>query len=429
MPRLFFWIGLFIGMALVNPPLANADDANIPSNDWPRFRGPKGDGISTATGLLKEWPADGPALLWKSDTVGVGYSSVTMVGTRIFTMGDMDGSSMVIALDRATGKKLWSSRVGKAGGDHAGTRCTPTVDGDLVYAIGQFGDLVCLAVVDGTERWRKNFGKDFNGQSGGWNYTESPLVDGEKLLCTPGGKKKGAIVALDKKTGEMIWESDFGEKAGYASIIISEAGGVRQYVQLLSGGVASVAAQDGKLLWRFRDKAGKETYFAGNTANIPNPLALGDYILAGAGYGRGAGLMKLVSHGSAVEAEWVYFKQKMNSRHGGYVVVGDYVYADTDDSGAPFCANWRTGEITWKRGRDYQGQGSVSIVYADDRLYMHYDNGYVALVEVNPKTYKEVGSFKIPNSTRESWSHPVVIDGKLYVRDKTILWCYDVKAK
>lgn len=430
MSRLFSWGSLFVLVAAASPLALHAGSKG-PEPDWPKFRGPHGDGISTDKGLLKDWPKDGPPLLWKSEPIGIGYSSVSMAGARIYTMGDDQGSSWVIALDRNTGKKQWQAKVGKSGGNYAGTRCTPTIDGDLVYAIGQFGDLVCLEAATGKEVWRKNFAKDFGGQHGSWQYTESPLVDGDKLVCTPGGSgQKAAIVALNKKTGAVLWESDFGEKAGYASMVITEAGGLRQYVQLLSQGVASVSAHDGKLLWRYRmpGKDNKKTYFAGNTANIPNPVILGDYVFAGAGYGRGAGLMKLASDGSGVKEEEVYFNRDLQSRHGGYVVVGDYVYADTDNRGEPFCAKWKTGEIQWKRSGTYQGKGSVSIVYADGHLYMHYDNGYVALVEANPKAYKETSVFKIPNSSKQSWSHPVVVGGKLYLREKDTLWCHDVKV-
>jgi outer membrane protein assembly factor BamB len=419
MSRLCIWGSLFFAAAF---PLA------LTAADWPRFRGPNGDGVSADTGLLQDWPKDGPPLVWKSDPVGIGFSSVSVAGKRLFTMGDDKGSSWVFCLDRDTGKRQWATKVGKPGGDHSGTRCTPTIDGGLVYAIGQFGDLVCLDGATGKEKWRKNFGKDFHGSSGGWRYTESPLVDGDKLVCTPGGQKKGAIVALNKTTGAVIWESDFGERAGYASMVITEAGGARQYVQLLANGLASVAASDGKLLWRYGNGE-EENKFYRNTANIPNPVILGDYVFAGAGYGRGAGLLELHSAGSGVKEDNIYFKSALQSRHGGYVVVGDFVYADTDDGGRPFCAKWLTGEIKWKRSADYQGRGSVAIVYADGRLYMRYNNGYVALVEASPKAYIERGIFKIPNSSSESWSHPVVTGGKLYLREKDVVWCYDVRAK
>src|SRR5437016_5048639 len=201
MSRLCPWGSLIVLWAAVYPLALAAADAQNPQPDWPRFRGPNGDGISRDTGLLKKWPQEGPPLLWKSEPVGQGFSSVTLVGSRLFTMGDDKGSSWVFALDRNTGKKQWSAKVGKGGGGPTGPRCTPTVDADLVYAIGQLGDLVCLEASTGKERWRKNFGKEFGGKAGDWSYSESPLVDGDKLVCTPGGQKKAAVVALNKNTG------------------------------------------------------------------------------------------------------------------------------------------------------------------------------------------------------------------------------------
>jgi outer membrane protein assembly factor BamB len=400
----------------------------VSQSDWPQFRGPKRDGLSADIQLLKEWPKDGPKLLWQSEPIGIGYSSVSLVGDRIFTMGDDKDSSYVYALDRNTGKKLWSTKVGKPGGNYSGTRCTPTVDEDLVYAIGQFGDLVCLKADSGEEVWRKDFKKDFKGSSGGWNYTESPLVDGDKLLCTPGGQKSAAIVALNKKTGELIWQADFGETAGYASMVTADVAGVRQYIQLLSQGIAGVSAKDGKLLWRY----GKEKeHFAGNTANIPTPVVLGEYIYCAAGYGRGAALLKLSSEGGDIKAEEVYFKKELSNKHGGVIVIGDYAYCDREDGGGPECIEWKTGKVIWKKDKRISGSGSASLTYADGHLYIHFANGYVSLAEANPKlkSYEEKGTFKIPNSDKESWAHPVVAGGRLYLRDKDTLWCYDVSAK
>ena len=405
-----------------------ADTKTVPAPekktmDWPQFRGPKRDGLSTDKGLLKEWPKDGPALVWKSEPIGIGFSSVAVVGDRLFTMGDDKDSSYVYALDRKTGKKLWSAKVGKPGGNYAGTRCTPTVDGDYVYALGQFGDLVCLDAADGKEKWRKTFGKDFNGKAGGWNYTESLLIDGDRLVCTPGGDK-AAMVALNKANGDVIWMADLKETAGYSSIVVAEIGGVRQYVQLLSQDVVGVDAKDGKILWRY----GKNR-IGGNTANIPNPIVLGDQIFISAGYGRGGGLVKIANDGSEFKAEEVYFDKQLNNRHGGVVIVGDYAYGDTDNSGKIWCAEWKTGKVKWKKDARTQGNGSAAIVYADGNLYIRYDNGYVALVPATPDGYKETSVFKIPNSSNQSWSHPVVVGGKLYLREKDVVWCYDVTAK
>jgi outer membrane protein assembly factor BamB len=396
--------------------------ANVKAADWPQFRGPHRDGLSPEKGLLHEWPKDGPPLVFKATGLGAGFSSVSVVGNRIFTMGDVGDSSYVFALDRANGDKVWSAKVGKPGGNYTGTRCTPTVDSDRVYALGQFGDFVCLDVATGKEIWRKNFPKDFGGQSGGWNYTESPLIDGDKLVCTPGGKN-ATIVALDKKTGDVIWKAALNDRADYASIVISEACGVRQYVQLLAGGVVGVAAKDGKFLWKY-DRLGH------NTANAPNPIVKDDYVFCTAGYDhKGGALLHLTKDGDGIKATEEYYVEDLRNRHGGVVLVGDYVYGDTDDSGRPFCAEWKTGKVKWQRDKKTPGGGSAAVVYADGDLYLRYQNGYVALVEATPEGYKEKSTFKIPNCKQPSWPHPVVVGGRLYLREQDTLWVYDVRAK
>jgi outer membrane protein assembly factor BamB len=255
----------------------NADN----SRDWPQWRGPNRDGISAATGLLKEWPEDGPSVAWKGTGLGEGFSSVSVAGDRVYTMGDLDDGCYLFALDRNNGETVWKTKVGKTGGNYKGPRCTPTVDGGHVYALGQFGDLVCCDAKGGAVVWQKNLPKDFAGRSGGWNYTESPLIDGDKLVCTPGGSE-ATMVALDKRNGEVIWKgrTEEGERAGYASVVVAEIGGVRQYVQLLSQGGASFAADDGRLLLRYGDR---DKRVADNTANIPNPIVQGDRVFFAAG--------------------------------------------------------------------------------------------------------------------------------------------------
>jgi outer membrane protein assembly factor BamB len=388
--------------------------------DWPQFRGPNRDDVSRETGLLKSWPSDGPKLVWHIKGLGHGFSTVSIAGDRIYTLGNVDNVSKVFALARGDGKILWSSEVGPAGGNLG---CTPTVDGDRVYALGQKGDLVCLNTADGNRIWHRDLDKDFHGSRGGWDYCESPLVDGDHLICTPGGKE-ATMVALDKKTGETIWKCAIplqSPQAGYSSIVIAEVGGVRQYVQLLNGGVVGVST-DGKALWQY-EKLGP------NTANIPTPVVLNDEIFAVAGYGKGGVLLKLTASGNDVTAKEIYFKRDLTNKHGGVVVVDGYAYADTDDSGHPYCADVKTGKVVWKRdGHQGTGRGSASVTYADGRLYFEYDNGVVALVEASPDGYKETGSLKV-ETDGQAWAHPVVVGGRLYLREGDSLYCYDVREK
>ena len=406
--------------ALCPAPYAAEPRADAP---WPQFRGPNRDGLSSEKGLLPGWPSGGPPLAWKAPGVGRGFSSVAVAGGRVFTMGDKDGASHVFALDQKDGKPIWSAKVGKPGGSYAGTRCTPTADGDRVYGLGQFGDLVCLDVTDGREVWRKSLPADFKGKSGGWNYTESPLVDGDKLIVTPGGLE-ATMAALNKATGEVIWKGVVpgGDTAGYSSAVVSEGAGVRQYVQLMAGGVASFRAADGKLLWRYER-------FARNTANIPTPVVRDDLVFTAAGYGAGGALLRLVKDGDGVKAEEVYFSRDLTNKHGGVVLVGDNLYGDRDDSGRPFRADFATGKVQWRKTERTKGSGSAAVTYADGRLYFRYDNGWVALAAASPNGYKEISTFKIPNSSSNSWAHPVVAGGRLYLREQDTLWCYDVRAK
>jgi outer membrane protein assembly factor BamB len=389
--------------------------------DWPQWRGPKRDNVSTETGLLREWSTDGPELVWKASGIGNGYSSMTIVGNRIFTIGNGRGKSNLVCLDRKDGSKRWMAEVGGEGGNLG---CTPTVDGDRVYAIGQRGDLVCVDVDKGEVKWRKNFMKDFDGHCGGWQYTESPLIDGDRLICTPGAK--GALmVALDKKTGDVIWKckADVGDAtAGYASIVIANVGGIKMYVQLAAAGVIGVDAETGKFLWKY-EKLGN------NTANCPTPVVLGEQIFCSAGYGKGGALLTLSVKDGEVKVKEEYYSGELRNKHGGVIVLGARVYGDTDDSGHPFCANLKTGKLLWKRKGRSDGSGSVAMSYADGRLYCLYQNGVMALVDATADEYREVGSFKVPGARGPSWAHPVVLGGKLYLRQDDTLLCYDIKQK
>jgi outer membrane protein assembly factor BamB len=388
--------------------------------DWPQFRGPNRDDISQETGLLKSWPKDGPPLVWQAKELGSGYSSLSVAGDRVYTLGNKDKVSKVIALDRDNGKPVWTAEVGPSGGNLG---CTPTVAGDRIFALGQEGDLVCLETKDGTRVWHRNLIKDFGGKYGGWHYCESPLVDGDHVIVTPGGKD-ATMVALDKKTGETVWQCPLPLKhteAGYSSVVIATVGDVKHYVQLLNGGVVGVST-DGKPLWQY-EKLGP------NTANIPTPIILKDQVLAVAGYGKGGALLKLSADAKDVKAEEVYFKGELTNKHGGVLVVADHVYGDTDDQGAPYCAEVKTGKVLWKRkAEDSKGRGSASVTYADGRLYFQYQNGVIALVEASPDGYKESSFFSV-KTDGNAWAHPVIAGGRLYLREGDALFCYDVHEK
>lgn len=393
----------------------------ISTKDWPQFRGPRRDDVSTEKGLLKEWPKEGPPVVWKGTGVGEGFSSVSIAGGKVFTLGNKDAQTFVRALDQKTGELLWSAPLGAAGGSLGST---PTVDGERLYAIGQEGDLVCVKTSIGVVLWRKNFFKDFHGHCGNWRFTESPLVDGAALVCTPGAKD-ALMVALDAKSGELLWKcpSPFEDAtAGYSSIVVATVGKFRVYVQLTAGGVIGVDAKSGKLLWHY-DKLGN------NTANIPTPIILDNLVFCSAGYGKGGALLEQIPQGDGVQVLERYFNRELNNKHGGLVVVDGYVYGDRDDTGRPFCADIKSGKVIWRRQERGEGHGSAAVTYADGNLYFRYDNGVMALVPAKPTSYGELATFKIPNSSSQSWAHPVVAGGRLYLREQDIVWCYDVKEK
>jgi outer membrane protein assembly factor BamB len=286
-----------------------------------------------------------------------------------------------------------------------------------------------VGLSDGAERWRVNLVKDFKGSSGGWQYAESPLVDGDKVVCTPGGSE-ATMLALNKKTGKPVWKGHTpdGESAGYSSVMVSRAGGTKQYVTLTSKGVVSFNADTGRFLWRYGTTGER---FADNTANIPTVVLFDDpdVIFAAAGYSRGAGLFRVASAGGKYEVKELYWSDKLKNKHGGIVRVGDFLYGDHDDSGRIWCAEARTGKVKWTRKDDSKGGGSASICYADGMLYVRYQNGYVSLVEANPSEYRLASTFHVPNGRGNCWAHPVVVGGKFYVREKDVVWCYDVAGK
>jgi outer membrane protein assembly factor BamB len=406
---------------------------------WPQWRGAGRDDVATDKGLLQEWPDSGPALVWTGSKLGDGYSSVVIDNGRIYTTGDRKDGEYLICLSDANGKEIWAKRIGEAWKD-GGARSTPAVAAEsrergagtknsrqLVYALTPNGDLVCLAAADGAAVWQKNLAKDFGGKMmSGWGFSESPLIDGQRIICTPGADD-AAVVALDRKTGEEIWRAKV-EKcggAGYSSLVKCKAGGVEQYVTVLgkSGGAIGVRAADGKLLWRNATVAGK-------VANIPTPIVRGDYVFYSTGYDDGgSAVLKIVAKGDNLAAEEVWHKDanELRNHHGGVVLVGDYLYGGHgQNQGFPFCVNFMTGENLWPKKRG-PGERSAAVTYADGRLYFRYENGVMALIDADPTECKVVSTFKIPEGKTPSWAHPVVAGGRLYLRDKDRLLCFDIR--
>jgi outer membrane protein assembly factor BamB len=401
--------------------------------DWPTFRGADHSAVSKETGLLTKWSNDGPPLVWKTRGAGRGYGSLAIAGDHIYTLGDgsstaSDKDEYIVCFDRQTGKKLWSKKTGKpwTSGQPSwrSSRNTPTVDGNMVYVVTPYGQLYCLNAADGHQLWQKSLKEDLNGRKGdSWGYSESVLIDGDRLICTPGGPS-ATMVALDKRTGSLIWKvvrpGDRG--AGHSCIVPAEIGGTKVYVQSTASGPLGVRANNGKLLWSHPVDP--------TPAIIPTPIIRGDLAFFSIGYKRGGTLFKQVpTANGGVDIQEIYpLDPRIGNKHGGVVLVGDYVYGDTEDSGVPFCAALKTGHLEWKKRGS--GRGSAAMAAADGHLYLHYADGTMVLALADPKGYREVGSFKVPGSgDRPSWSHPAIIDGKLYLREQDQILCYDVLAK
>jgi outer membrane protein assembly factor BamB len=383
------------------------------TGEWPQWRGPNRDGISKETGLLKQWPADGPPLVWKAAGAGRGYSTLSVSGGRLFTMGLRGDREFVIAFDAATGKEAWATAHGGAYRDSRGDgpRGTPTVDSGNVYALGGNGDLSCLDAKTGRIIWKMNVLEKFGGHNIGWGISESPLVIGDKLLVNPGGPG-ASVVALNKKDGTLIWKSQ-SDKAGYSSGVPVQIGNTTQVVFFTDQRAVGLDLKDGKLLWEYARAAN-------DTANVATPIVRGNRVFISSDYGTGAGMIEIKASGPAQE---VYFTKEMRNHHSSSVLIGDYLYGFS--SSILTAMKFDTGEVAWKD----RSVGKGSLVYADGNLYCLSENGVVGLVEATPTGYREKGRFRIPQESLPTWTHPVVVGGRLYLRDQDTIYAYDVREK
>ena len=393
--------------------------AGARADDWPQWRGPERDGISPQTGLLKRWPDAGPRLVWKSDDAGIGYSAPSIADGKVFLMGNGAKKEWLVCLDEKTGKQLWAcstDRVRSGGGGFPGPRSTPTVAGGRVYALGLAGRLLACDAKTGQPIWWRNLTKDFGGKEPPWGYAESVLVDGDRVICTPGLQK--TVVALDAKSGREIWAAGAGDPAAYSSPVKGVFGETPQYVVFTQRGVVGIRAADGAILWRYDGPSNGQ-------ANCPTPVVVDSTVFAASGYGKGGGCVEISKDTSGTfTAKERYFTNRMQNLHGGFVVVGDFLYG-CSDPGMLVCLNYKTGAVA-KALR----AGRFSIASAEGMLYLRNEEGRVELYEASPTTLARRGSFEQPyRSKLKAWPHPAIANGRLYLRDQTVLLCYDITAE
>jgi outer membrane protein assembly factor BamB len=386
--------------------------------DWPQWRGPDRTGIATETGLSKTWPTAGPPVLWSNSGLGEGYGSVAIKGDRMFVQGVKAGQSAVFCLNRADGKTLWVKQIGASLGQDRGPgpRSTPTIDNDRLFALTENGDLGCLKLSDGSVVWSRNILKDFGGRNPKWLISESPLVDGNRLIVTPGGDG-ASIVALDKTTGKTVWTTkELSDGAGYSSCVVADIQGVRTIVGFTDRAGVGVRASDGKLMWRYEPVSNR-------TANITTPVVHDNKVFYTSAYGTGCALLDLKAEGGEIKAREVYFNREMMNHHGGVVLINGYLYGF--NNAILSCIEFATGKLVW---RD-RSVGKGTLTFADGQLFLLSENNVVGLAEATPAGYREKGRFQIADQGWPSWAHPVVSAGKLYIRNQGTLTCYDVKAR
>jgi len=387
---------------------------SINAADWPGFLGPNRDGHSPDKGLLKQWGADGPPLLWKVDNIGPGWSSMAVADGYVYTTGNSGGMQMLICLD-LKGKEKWRVEQGPEAPNrgYPGARSTPTIDGKLIYVTGGGGLITCHRTTDGKMVWKRDMKSEMSGKVGGWKYGESVLILGNLAIVTPGGRN--AIVALNKLTGKAVWGSNVSGTAGYSSCITITEGGSTIIVNGSQSGLLAVSAKTGKLIYQNK-------FAAPNTANCPTPAYSDGHLFWAVGYGKGGICLKVTCKSGKWTFEEAWRNRDFNCHPGNYVVAGGMVYGKA--RGGLACVDLKTGETKWK---DRIGAGQAC--WGDGMLYVFADSGgKMSLVDPMASSDRVKGKFSVAGSGK-SWSHPVIIDGRLFVRYDTNLYCYNVKGK
>ena len=414
---------------------------HLKADDWPQFQGPNGDSKSAETGLLASWPDGGPELAWTFKAAGIGYSSPAIVGDNAFITGGRNGQAELICIDVKAGKESWSLPMNDKSFDFdgnswgAGPRAAPTVDGDMVYAVSGDGKLLAASTA-GELKWQLDMVTKLGGainpigggpKTFGWGYCWGPIVDGDLLVCTPGSKTDGGlVVALNKTTGDVVWRStELSEQATYASPIVAEFGGVKQYVVMTQSGVAAVSPEDGKLLWYYKRS---RPY---SDVVIPTPVCHENYVYASTGDGCDMFQVVKQADGTFV-AEGVYTSRNMKNSIGGFLYHDGHIFGTSERRGW-VCQDFMTGKIAWYE-RANKGVGDGSLILADGKLYLYGEKtGQVSLIEASTEEWVEKGNFTIPETSEltapsgKNWTRPVIADGMLYIRDQDLLFCYRIK--
>ncbi len=398
------------------------------SQEWNAWRGPNHDGKSVDVDLLEIWPKEGPELLWETDGVGEGYSNLVFSDTQIFTEGDEGDDTYLYFLDRANGKIVRKVKVGSGGdiGGYRGPRSTPCTDGLFVYTLNQKGVLTCVEIATGKIVWTKHYQDDFQGKmmksqhlNLDWGVSESPLIDDNRLICSPGGEK-GTFVALDKRTGDLIWRTTaITDGSTYCSVQPVVIDKVRQYLVVSHNAVAGIDPKNGSLLWKAE--------FPGITAVANDPVYNDGIVFISSGYNVGAYAWNVCKNGDKFVVQSLFHERKADNKHHGMILVGDFVYY-ASDRGSFMCVELKTGKIQW----DYREmRGKTAITFADGKLILRKENsGEIILVDPTPKQYRELARFQQPHrSKKNAWTYPVVVDKKLYIRDQNKIFCFDLAQK